>query len=181
MDLDSFETERSRQFAYFVRNALNIRRITDVYHKLKKQKDWGADPKYVKNNYLFSDWLSSLPPDLQISYPPDGSPPWIPSHFVGNMHAHFQLAILILHRPQLVAATSFAAGGEWRTHMSLCYSSARSLCRLQEAILSSFGLPGLLYMQRGISFTIYGVLTSIMLHLVSFTPRYEAFLSMSQG
>lgn len=165
--LDAYESDRSRQYAYFVRNARHIRIITDIYHKIKKQKDWGANPQFAQKNPLFADWLHSLPPDLQVNYPTDGSPPWIPSHFVGNMHSHCHLAIILLHRPQLVASQSFAAGGDWKIHFSLCYSSAKSICRLQEAILERFGLSGLLYMQRGINFAIYCILTCTMLHLVS--------------
>lgn len=166
--LEQYEMERSRQYAYFVRNAYHIRTITDIYHKVKKQKDWGADPRFVQNNPMFSDWLRNLPADLQVNYPADGSPPWLPSHFVGNMHSHCHLAIILLHRPQLLASQSFAAGGDWRVHFSLCYSSAKSICRLQEAILERFGLSGLLYMQRGINFAIYCILTCTMLHLVSY-------------
>lgn len=147
--LDQFEIDRSRQYAYFVRNAYHIRLITDIYHKIKKQKDWGANPRFVEKNPLFTDWLQSLPQDLQINYPSDGSPPWIPSHFVGNMHSHCHLGIILLHRPQLLASKSFAAGGGWKIHMALCYSSAKSLCRLQEGILERFGLRGLLFMQIG--------------------------------
>ncbi|OAX78388.1 hypothetical protein ACJ72_07305, partial [Emergomyces africanus] len=168
-NLDAFEIERSRLFAYFTRNVRSIRLMTDSYHKLKKQPDWGADPRFIENNNLIPDWLASLPPDLQVTYPPDGSPPWLPSHLVGNMHSHFQLSIIILHRPQLLASKSFTAGGKWRTHMVLCYNSARNLCRLQEAIVGSFGLNGLFYMQRGISFTVYGILTCTMLHLIAIT------------
>lgn len=73
--LDAYETDRSRQYAYFVRNAHHIRIITDIYHKVKKQKDWGADPRFTQRNPLFADWLRNLPPDLQVNYPPDGSPP----------------------------------------------------------------------------------------------------------
>ncbi|KAF3014078.1 hypothetical protein E8E15_002742 [Penicillium rubens] len=80
--LDHYEIDRSRQYAYFVRNAHHIRIITDIYHKVKKQKDWGADARFVQNNPLFADWLRNLPPDLQVNYPADGSPPWLPSHFV---------------------------------------------------------------------------------------------------
>ncbi|RAH70976.1 Zn(II)2Cys6 transcription factor [Aspergillus aculeatinus CBS 121060] len=167
--LDEFEIDRSRQYAYFVKNASHIRIIADIYHKIKKQKDWGANPKFVEKNPLFTDWLQSLPPDLQVNYPPDGSPPWIPSHFVGNMHSHCHLGIILLHRPQLLASKSFTAGGGWKMHMALCYSSAKYLCRLQEAILNRFGLSGLLFMQRGINFTIYTVLTCTMLHLVAIT------------
>ncbi|KAJ6163517.1 hypothetical protein N7497_003496 [Penicillium chrysogenum] len=175
--LDHYEIDRSRQYAYFVRNAHHIRIITDIYHKVKKQKDWGADARFVQNNPLFADWLRNLPPDLQVNYPADGSPPWLPSHFVGNMHSHCHLAIILLHRPQLFASQSFAAGGEWKIHMSLCYSSAKSLCRLQEAILQRFGLSGLLYMQRGINFAIYCILTCTMLHLVAITSPDPEFNS----
>jgi hypothetical protein len=168
--LDQYEVDRSRQYAYFVRNAHHIRIIADVYHKVKKQKDWEADPRFAQKNPLFADWLRNLPSDLQVNYPADGSPPWLPSHFVGNMHSHCHLGIILLHRPQLLASQSFTAGGGWKVHMSLCYSSARSLCRLQEAILKQFGLSGLLYMQRGINFAIYCILTCTMLHLVCVLP-----------
>jgi hypothetical protein len=164
--MDQYEIDRSRQYAYFVRNAYHIRLIADIYHKIKRQKDWGSNPKFVEKNPLFTDWLQNLPPDLQVNYPPDGSPPWIPSHFVGNMHSHCHLGIVLCHRPQLLAS-KFTVGGGWKMHMALCYSSAKSLCRLQEAILARFGLPGLLFMQRGINFTIYCILTCTMLHLVS--------------
>lgn len=163
--MDPFEIECSRRFSYFVRNAYHIRVIAETYHRIKRQKDWGASPQFTEKNPLFTDWLRNLPSDLQVDYPEDGSPPWLQSHFLGNMHSHCHLGIIMLHRPQLLA-TKFAAGGEWRTHMSLCYSSAKCLCRLQEAILSRFGLAGLLYMQRGISFTVYAILTCTMLHLV---------------
>ncbi|PGH18510.1 hypothetical protein AJ80_04480 [Polytolypa hystricis UAMH7299] len=174
-EIDSYEAERSRQFAYFVRNARILRIFTDAYHKVKRLKDWGADPRFMVNNPLFSDFLASLPPDLQVTYPPDGSPPWLPTHFVGNLHCHFHLGIIMMHRPQLVASKSFTAGGEWRTHMTLCYSSAKTLCRLQEAILGSFGLNGLLYMLRGVNFTIYAILTCTMLHLIAITSPDPEF------
>ncbi|KAM5467181.1 hypothetical protein MferCBS49748_004112 [Microsporum ferrugineum] len=174
-NLDAYEVERSRQFSYFVHNALNIRRIVDVFHRLKKTKDWGANPQFVRNNPLFEAWYNSLPPDLMVTYPPDGSPPWIPSHFVANMHSHFELAKIMLHRPQFVAASSFSAGGEWRHHFSICYSSAKALCRLQEALLSTFGVSGFLCMQRGINFSIYCILTSVMLHLVAITSPDPEF------
>ncbi|KAF3482040.1 putative C6 finger domain protein [Arthroderma uncinatum] len=174
-NLDAYEAERSRQFGYFVHNALNIRRIVDTFHKLKKTKDWGANPQFSRNNPLFEAWYNSLPPDLMVTYPPDGSPPWIPSHFVANMHSHFELAKVMLHRPQFVAASSFPAGGEWRHHFSICYRSAKALCRLQEALLSSFGVAGFLCMQRGINFSIYCILTSVMLHLIAITSPDPEF------
>ncbi|KAF9894187.1 hypothetical protein FE257_007689 [Aspergillus nanangensis] len=50
--LDQFEIDRSRQYSSFVQNAGNIRVITDIYHKIKKQKDWGANPKFVEKGNL---------------------------------------------------------------------------------------------------------------------------------
>ena len=165
-DSNEFESALSRQFSYFVRNVRNIRLIADAAIKLKKKKDWGMDPQFVANNVAFTKWPDDLPQDLQISFPPDGSPPWLPSHFVGNMHSHYHLGIIMLQRPQLLASKSFSVDGAWKHHMSMCYCSAKALCRLQEAILETFDLPGLLCMQRGINFTIYAILTCTMLHLV---------------
>ena len=166
-DLDEYEAAVCRRFAYFVRNARNIRLITDAFNKLKKKKDWGLEPDFIAYNADFNKWPEELPQDLQLTMRDDGSPPWLPTHFVGNMHSHYQLGIIMFHRPQLLASKSFATDSAWRHHMSLCYTSAKTLCRLQEAILDTFGLRGLLCMQRGINFTIYAILTCTMIHLVS--------------
>ncbi|QGA19958.1 hypothetical protein EYB26_007656 [Talaromyces marneffei] len=175
VDVDQFETDRSRQFSYFVKNAYHIRIYTELYHKMKKQKDWASNPRFTQNNPVFSDWYRGLPQDLQVTYPEDGSPPWLPSHFVGNMHTHYHLAIMMVHRPQLLASKFSATDGNWRTHMQLCYSSAKCLCRLQEAIISRFTLQGLRFMQRGINFTVYAILTCTMLHLVAITSPDPEF------
>ncbi|EED16009.1 C6 finger domain protein, putative [Talaromyces stipitatus ATCC 10500] len=175
IDTDQFETDRSRQFSYFVKNAHHIRIYTELYHKIKRQKDWASDPRFTENNPLFDEWYRSLPQDLQVTYPNDGSPPWLPSHFVGNMHTHYHLAIIMVHRPQLLASKSFTADGGWKRHMQLCYSSAKCLCRLQEAIISRFTLQGLRFMQRGINFTVYAILTCTMLHLVAITSPDPEF------
>lgn len=168
-DLDEYETERCRQFAFFVRNVLNIRLLTDAYIKARKQKDWAADPRFKDNNPLVDKWPLSLPPDLRVTYPEDGSPPWIPSHFIGNLHSHYELAILMLHRPQILTGKSFQTGGEWRKHLARCCTSARKFCLLQEAVINIYGIHGMFYMLRGVSFALYGALTCTMLHLVSLT------------
>ena len=168
-DIDDFEASHSRRYAYFVRNARNIRLIADAAHRVKKKKDWGLDSQLVAYNVAFSKWPEELPPDLQLSMPADGSPPWLPTHFVGNMHSHYHLGVVMLHRAQVVASQSFATDSAWRHHMSVCYNSAKLLCRLQEAVLEAFGLSGLLCMLRGISFTLYSTLTCTMVHLVSFS------------
>lgn len=71
-------------------------------------------------------------------------------------------------RPQ-IHAISDPYDGMWKQHMLTCYSAAKHLCKLQEAVLKTYGLPGLLCMIRGISFTIYAILTCTMLHLVAIT------------
>lgn len=164
--LDDAEFHVTRNFTYFTRVVRNVRRMNNVYAQIKKKKDWGLDPDFVQLNPSFETWMSDLPADLQITFPPDGSPPWLPSHFIGNLHSYYYLGIIMLHRPQLTFSEPSGADGAWKHHMMICYSSAKLLCRLQEAIMQSFGVTGLLSMQRGINFTIYCILTCTVLHLV---------------
>ncbi|KAL7620628.1 hypothetical protein AAE478_009623 [Parahypoxylon ruwenzoriense] len=166
---DEAEYHVSRNFTYLARIARNLNRVNTVYAKIKKKKEWGIDPELVQLNPTITGWLNDLPADLRITFPPDGSPPWLPSHFIGNMHSYYYLSIIILHRPQLSFLEPMGADGQWKSHMLLCYSSAKALCRLQESMLQSFGLSGLQCMQRGISFTIYAILSCIVLHLVALT------------
>lgn len=165
--LDDAEYQVSRQFTQYLRIVKNIQRTTLLHASLKKKKkDWALEPEFVQHNASFPIWLRELPEDMQIVYPPDGSAPWIPSHFIANMHSYHHLAVIMHHRPQL-HSLSDSFDGVWKQHMIVCYSAAKHMCKLQEAILKTYGLPGLLCMQRGISFTIYSVLTCTMLHLVS--------------
>lgn len=163
---DETEYHASRNFAYLARVARNLNRVNAVYSKIKRKKDWGIDPELVRLNPSITGWISDLPPDLRLTFSPDGSPPWLPSHFIGNMHSYYYLSVIILHRPQLSFLEPMGADGQWKSHMVLCYSSAKALCRLQESMLQSFGLSGLQCMQRGISFTIYAILSCMVLHLV---------------
>lgn len=165
-EVNKFEAQITRQHAYWTSNVKNIRHFIDAYHKIKKEKDWGINPKFVGVNPIFTQWLEGLPPDLRISFPADNSPPFIPSHFVANMHIHYYLGIVMLHRPQLLACKNFATESQWKLHLDLCYSSSKYICRLQEAVLQEYDLSGLQCMQRGINFTIYAVLTCTMIHLV---------------
>ncbi|KAF4635017.1 hypothetical protein G7Y89_g3076 [Cudoniella acicularis] len=168
--IDDTEFNISRNFTYFTRVVRNVRRMNNVYSRIKKKKEWGIDPDFVQLNPSFDAWMKDLPPDLQVNFPPHGSPPWgLPSHFIGNIHSYYYLSIIMLHRPQLTFMEPTGMDGGWKHHMMICYSSAKLLCRLQEAILQSFGLTGLLCMQRGINFTIYCVLTCTVLHLVALT------------
>lgn len=165
----------SRQYTHFTRMVLSVRFLNNIYSKVKKQKDWGADPQFTNLNPTVSQWLNDLPTDLQVTFPDDETPPWLPSHFVGNMHTYHHLIVIMLHRPQLMSSSSFAADGSWKKHMALSYASAKAMCRLQESIFQSFGLSGLLCMMRGINFVLYAVLTCTMIHLVSLVNLSVSF------
>ncbi|RDW87690.1 hypothetical protein BP5796_03384 [Coleophoma crateriformis] len=166
---DDTEFHVTRNFTYLAKVVRNVRRMNDVYSKIKKKKEWGIDPALIQLNPSFETWMNDLPSDLQITFSSDGSPPWLPSHYIGNLHSYYYLSIIMLHRPQLQFMEPTDVSGDWKRHMMICYNSAKLLCRLQEGILQSFGLTGLLCMQRGINFTIYCVLTCTVLHLVALT------------
>lgn len=163
---DPSDHEISRQYTYFTRMVKMVRTLNGIYSRVKKQKDWGSNPQFANLNPMVQDWLEDLPNDLQVNFPEGGTPPWLPNHFVGNMHAYHHLIVIMLHRPQLMSSRSFSVGGSWKKHMTLCYASAKAMCQLQEGVLQSFGLAGLRCMLRGINFVIYAVLTCTMIHLV---------------
>ncbi|EGY17285.1 uncharacterized protein VDAG_00967 [Verticillium dahliae VdLs.17] len=164
---DELEYNISRNFTYLARIVKNISRMNTVYGRLRKtKKDWGVDPDFVQLNPSLNSWLNDLPGDLSVTFPPDGSAPWLSSPFIGNLHSYYYLAQILLHRPQLAFLDPNGADGQWKHHMMICYNSAKALCRLQEAVVNSFGFTGLQCMQRGFSFTIYCGLTCIVLHLV---------------
>lgn len=163
---DHTEFQIARQFVQYTRVARNVYQSAVMYGKLrKKTEDWALDPAFVGHNADFSLWLREVPEDMQLVYPQDSSPPWVPSHQIANMHAYHYLSIVMHFRPQM-HAVSDSYDGIWKQHMITCYSAAKNLCKLQEAILKTYGMPGLLCMVRGISFHIYAVLTCTMLHLV---------------
>ncbi|KAF2736632.1 hypothetical protein EJ04DRAFT_533529 [Polyplosphaeria fusca] len=167
--LDTAEFHVSRQFTYFLRIVKNINETTLMHARLKKKRpDWALDPEFVGHNAVWPAWVRELPEDMQIIYPADGAAPWIPSHYVANMHCYHYLGVIMHSRAQ-IHALSDSYDGVWRQHMISCYEAAKKMCKLQEAILKTYGLPGLECMQRGISFTVYSVLTCTMLHLVAIT------------
>ena len=165
--VDPTDYQVSRQYTYFTRMVQGVRSLNYIYSKVKKQENWGSDPQFSNLNPTVKKWLVELPSDLQIKFPDNGAPPWIPSHFIGNMHSYHHLIVIMLHRPQLMSSSTFSPGGSWKEHMAVSYASAKALCRIQESVLQSYGLPGLQCMVRGINFVIYAVLTCTMVHLVS--------------
>ena len=171
--IDSSDYQISRQFTYLVNLIFNVRKMHDLKGKVKEAPttSWVHHPKFVNINSTLTKLLDELPRDLQVSFPDDETPPWLSSHFIGNLHCYYHLALIMLHRPQLIFSASFA-DGSWKRHMAICYASSKKMCRLQEAILQTFGISGLLCMQRGINFVIYAVLTCTMVHLVCRRSSY---------
>jgi hypothetical protein len=169
---DEAENQVTRNLTFFARIVRSVGRMARTYGRLKKSKEWGINPEFVQLDPSLNAWLANLPADLTLSYPADGSPPWIPSAFVGNLHSYYYLSIILFNRPQLAVLSPSTPGGQWKQHMVVSYNAAKMLCRLQEAVMGSFGLNGLQCMQRGINFTIYSVLGCIVLHLVGYANRH---------
>lgn len=163
------ELEITKQFTQFMRAIRNVRESSMVYAGLRRKTvDWANDPNFVEHNADFDRWTMDLPPHLQIDYPADGTPPWLRVHVNANIHMYHYLSVVLHHRPQLQSAQTMI-DGNWKQLMMKCYAAATRICRLQEAVLKSFGLDGLQYMQRGVNFAIYCVLTCTILHLVGGT------------
>lgn len=163
---DDAELSAACNWSHFMRVIRNVRISIKLYAKLRKtKKDWAHDPEFQQHNASYDPWLRELPPELQISYPPDDSPPQLSHHFVGNLHSYHYLAIIMHLRPQMQASLD-ASDMSWRQHFVTSYEAAKKLCRLQESLLQTYGLAGMMCMQRGVNFAIYSILTCIMLHLV---------------
>ncbi|KYK57604.1 putative Cutinase transcription factor 1 alpha [Drechmeria coniospora] len=157
----------ARNFTHFARLVRNIGKMSNVYSKIRRKKDWGMDPEFQQLSQSINSFLTELPADMSITFPPDNSPPLLPSSFLGNLHSYYYLVLILYYRPVLSFLDPAANESQWKHHMLICYNSAKALCRLQEAMLQSYGLTGLQSMQRGFSFTVYAGLSCIVLHLVA--------------
>ncbi|KAL2052535.1 hypothetical protein ABVK25_007095 [Lepraria finkii] len=179
--IDSSDYQISRQFTYFARKVRCVRSMHDIKTSASKtqQKDFAADARFISLGTILAKWLQDLPRDIQVIFPDDETPPWLPSHFVGNMHSYYHLSVIMLHRPQLELLSSPNSHNDprWRREMSICQAAAKAMCRLQEGILQTFGIPGLVCMQRGINFVMYAVLTCVNIHLVCITNPLEEYNS----
>lgn len=148
--ITSDEYEVSYNYTYMARCVRNVRYLTDVYAPIRKNANWGQDPSFVALNSQIPKYLDELPATLQVQYPADGTAPWLPDHYTGNMHCYYHLSVLLLRRPQLMAASNFGSTtGDWRQHLSVCYSTAKMMCRLQESLFQNYGMNGLMSMVRG--------------------------------
>ena len=178
--IDSSDYQISRQFTYLVRKIFFVRKVHDLKGKMKDtpSNEWIHKPQFQTMGAMLDKWLEELPRDLQVAFPSDDAVPWLPNHFVGNMHAYYHLTRVMVHRPQLMDSASYV-DGSWKRHLAVCYDSSKKMCKLQEAILQTFGLTGLLCMQRGINFVIYSVLTCTMVHMVClYTFSKQRLLTM---
>lgn len=169
-NLDTAELKIFQDHTQLMRVIANIRGSSQIYARLRKKKsNWAADPEFVDHATEHDKWPQTLPQHLRITFPEDGSAPWIPFHVTGNYHSYHWLGVLMHHRPMLANASESLDVTWKQEEMRICYDAATKLCRLQEAIISGFGLEGLMCMMRGINFTIYCVLTCTMIHLVAIT------------
>lgn len=164
---DEEEYSVSRNWTYFARTVRNIGRMSKAYARLRKRKDWGIDPEFQQLQHSFKSFVSELPADLTISFPSDNSPPWLSSNFLGSLHSYHQLTVILFNRPPLSFLDPNANSVEWKKRMVDSYNAAKSVCRLQEAIMNQYGISGLACIQRGYSFPLYAGLSCIVIHLVS--------------
>ncbi|KAF3113990.1 hypothetical protein TWF569_010299 [Orbilia oligospora] len=177
LDMSEKELTVHMNFSYFFELLKLIRRINDVFARLKATgANWAGDPEFLSCGPSFDNWLYTLPPHLQIDVPTDPNMPMEPvlTHYAGNLLIYGYLARIMFHRPALAFARNFTATGQWRMHLRACYDSSRKACRLTEAVMDQYGIRGLQCMLRGINFTIYAMLTCTMVNLVAATcPDHE--------
>jgi hypothetical protein len=169
LDLDESEAIIAENFTTFVRMIKVVRASHETYGLLKNSGDrhWINDPRYVVFEELEIKLARSIPPSLHVVFNEDGSPPWIESHYMANFQCYTNLLTIMLHRPYLSQESINANTIEWKRHMGLCYFAAKNACRLQESTLETYGLRGLACMLRGINFTVYCILYSTVIYLVS--------------
>ncbi|KAG6000352.1 hypothetical protein E4U21_005561 [Claviceps maximensis] len=164
---DDNEYHVSRNFTYLARLVRTIKKMSTVYTKLRRTKDWAVLPEFQQIEQDISVYLSELPADMIITYPADGSAPYLPSSFLGNLHSYYNLMQILYHRPVLSFLDPTAQESQWKRRMLICYNAAKALCRLQEALLKQYGLVDLQSMQRGFSFALYAGLSCVVIHLVA--------------
>lgn len=165
--MDETEYNVSRSFTYFTRVVRNVRTMSKTYSRLRKQKDWVANPEFQQLDDVISKYITELPSDMTVDFPPDNSPPWLTSAFVGNLQCYHYLTLILYHRPQLSFLDPSTNAVEWKKHMLTSYDAAKTICRLQEAVINQYGPTAMQSMQRGFSFTVYVGLSCVVIHLVS--------------
>lgn len=177
-DLDDQEVRVYRNFVYFVYLLKTLRHMSEIYQKVKKGKNWQSDPELLALAPRLQRWEDELPPDMKypgavdmgIQCPPPTS------HFSGNVQCYYHLARILLHRPVLTSPKGLPLDNSrsmWKTHMEICSVSAKAITRIIETIIQSFGIRGLQCMIRGVNFTIYCLLSSTLINLVTPSPCFR--------
>lgn len=169
---DAFEYHSSRRSTFLTQAVGHIKQTNNLWLSIRKyKKDWSTHPPVARQSDVLREWMNNLPPDMQVHYDESSNPPFLGlsggDHFIACMHTYYHLVVLVHHRPQLQALLE-RQDPNFKIHLDICNESASKMCRLQEALLRDYGLHGLSFMNRGIGYTIYCVLTCTMLHLVSF-------------
>ncbi|KJX96151.1 C6 finger domain-containing protein [Zymoseptoria brevis] len=169
-DVNSFELQASRQSTVMAQSVRNIKLSNVLWQANRRhRKDWALDPAFVRHNEDLPAWLKQLPPDFQIHFPEDGSPPWLGGdHYVADVNCYHHLVVIMHHRPQLQALLD-KGDPDFKGQLDICLDAAVRMCRIQEALYRDFGFHGLHFMIRGVNYTIYCVLTCTMLHLAAIT------------
>jgi hypothetical protein len=166
-DVSAYELRTSRQSSIMAQSVRNIKLSNVLWQANRRhRKDWALDPAFVRHNEDLPAWLKHLPPDFQLQFPEDGSPPWLGGdHYLADIICYHHLVVIMHHRPQLQALLE-KGDPEFKGQLEICLDSAVFMCRVQEALYRDFGFHGLHFMIRGVNYTIYCVLTCTMLHLV---------------
>ena len=166
-EIDAVEHQISRKTVFLAQAVRNIKQTNVIWQHMRRYKKfWALDPIFVRQNEVIAAWARSLPDDLQVQFTEDDNPPYLGGdHFAAYLHIYHRLIIIIQHRPQLQTLLEQRDQG-FKEHMDICNEAAIQMCCLQEALYRDFGLHGLQFMSRGMGFTIYCILTCMLMHLV---------------
>jgi hypothetical protein len=166
--IDAQEHSISHQFVQLAKNIHSIRETILVYRHLKrKDSSYAAHPNYTILDRKFDSWFAELPADLQIRIPENEYDAWEYSSFLGNLHSYHYLSIIMHYRPQFHYWVTQPTNDAWKRPLLICLEAAKKMCRIHESMLGTVGLIGFESMLRGMSYTIYAVLTCTSLQLVS--------------
>ncbi|KAK5172302.1 uncharacterized protein LTR77_003940 [Saxophila tyrrhenica] len=181
-DIDPFEHRATRRNTFLAQAVQNVKQTNVLWQRMRRQNpEWALDPTFVSRNDLIATWYKNLPPDMQIHYTDEDTPPYLGGdHFVAGLHTYHHLIVMMQHRPQLQTLLE-KRNPSFKAHLDVCNDAASRICRLHEALYRDFGLHGLQFMQRGIGMTIYCVLTCIMMHLASITSPDSATNSRARN
>ena len=166
-EIDAAEHQVCRKTVFLAQAVRNIKQTNVIWQNMRRYKKfWALDPIFVRQNEVISSWADGLPLDMHIQFTDDDNPPYLGGdHFVAYLHIYHRLIIIIQHRPQLQTLLEQRDQG-FKEHMEICNEAAIQMCCLQEALYRDFGIHGLQFMSRGMGFTIYCILTCMLMHLV---------------